>query len=269
MNEYRLTLFMTPAAKCQANDLYQIRIQTIEWLVDQSDTIAFIRFQEDKAPEVLRYIKRRMEDLKFPLDEPAPAGYSYLRYPHKSVTRLCFIRKNVLLEQIGVGRQDQDEMKLLPQRLYGVSQYGELYLKEQVLFDAVAKRLKKGPGQPVKANTKRPHTKVSGTEAGDGFALESSDETFVLIVPYTTQRRNHYIERLQKGTPHERIDAIRKLRDFGDSLSWKAIRLAGKIESIEPAFDYQPPDGVGTGIEGIKRAVQNAMYWCEPKLDKK
>lgn len=242
-------------------DLYQVRIQTVEWLVDNSDVIAVFHVAEDgRFAKTFKVLKGDAQTVSFPLKPTDQGGYQYLKQPVSGEIRLCFIRgRKELLQEVDLAREALTNGPSLSRVTYGVSQYGEILLTQRALFQSIIERVKSGPGISVKRNDRRIQARASGVDASWTFPLESGDHTYVLIVPFTRQLRDHYLEQLNTGTASERIDAIRVLANFADSASWEAIRKAAGRKDVVADFHFFPNGMAQTGLMDVQDAVREAL----------
>ena len=222
-------------------DLYQSCIRTVEWLVDNSDVIAVTRKSPDAEgdePTVLRTLKGDAARIKRPLERPRLEGCTYYEPPTDGPVRLIFVRgRSELLGSVKLGRERLEGTKVYD-ILYGVTQYGSLLVTQSDLFDAIDVRLRSGPGRAIARKEDSPHFKRSGIEAPRSFPLEDSDDTYVLIVPFTVARRDHYIEELKSGDAEERLHAIYELYQLVDTKALSAIRDATTCRNVEPTYDF-------------------------------
>ena len=246
-------------------DLYQIRIQTIQWLVDQSDVIVIVQVAEDgRLRKTLKVLKGDIQDVNFPLKPIVQNGYQYFKPPMIGRIRLSFIRNhNQLIHQIDLSRKPIENSPSLFQVTYGFSQYGDILLTQRDLFQSILQRVKSGPGIPVKHNDRRTLAVSSGVAASPTFPLESDDQTYVLVVPFTIEFRNHYLRQLQTGTASEQVDAIRTLSYLDDSTAWQAIRDAASATNIIPDFRVFPGAMVQTNASNVQDAVTEALRWSK------
>ena len=246
-------------------DLYQIRIQTIQWLVDQSDVIAIVQIAEDgRLRKTLKVLKGDIQDVSFPLKPIAHNGYQYFQQPMIGLIRLSFIRdKNQLIHQIDLSRKPIENNPSLSRDTYGFSQFGDILLTQRDLFQSIFQRVNSGPSIPVKHNQRRTLAVSSGVAASPTFPLESDDQTYVLVVPFTIEFRNHYLRQLKTGTASEQVDAIRTLSYLDDSTAWQAIRNATTATNIVPDFRVFPGAMVQTNTSDVQNAVTEALRWSK------
>lgn len=261
-----LTFAVCHAATATA-DLYQPYVRTVEWLVDHSDTILVYQISQDgQSYAAVRSFKGDVSEIKFPLKPPIHDGRDYLQKPAKGNFRLAFIKAtNQVIFETDLAREPVMAHPGLFRILYGVSQYGDLIVTQQSLFASIRKRVKDGPGDLFTRNKRRPHTSHSGTEAPRDFPFESGDYTYVLLVPFTKERRDYHLHRLQTGSASERVDAIRNLKDFGDAESWRAIRNVAKAKNVQSDVRYLPSGQVKITFEDVLAEVTEAERWAEPK----
>lgn len=267
-----MTITLVVAYSCGAtvfaNDLYQPYVRTVEWLVDNSDTIlVYQRSVDGQTQTPVRSFKGDASAVSFPLKSMKRDGRDYLQKRAKSSIRLAFIKApNQLIFETDLARESVMSHPGLFRVLYGVSQYGELIVTQQSLFAAIRNRVENGPGTILARNPRRPHTGSSGTEAPRDFPFESSDFTYVLLVPFTKERRDYHLKRLKTGSASERVDAIRNLADFGDAESWRAIRNAAKATGIQNDVRYLPSGQIKITLKDVRAAVEEAERWAVPGL---
>lgn len=243
-------------------DLNQLRIRTIEWLVDNSDVIAIYRFGDEQRRDakLLRVLKGDAKTLKHPLLPTEFDGYHHLEIDSDGSMRLCFVRgDNELLEEIALDREPIIDTPTFGRLLYGVTQYGQLLHSQQALFQRIDRRIESGPGKPVRPNQRRHHARASGIEASADFPLESSGKTYVLIVPFNEERRDHFCRLLQVGDASQRIAAINELRNFDDAKAIRAIRDALDIGPIQPSYRYYPSGEVRMDRDDVISTAKLAL----------
>lgn len=71
----------------------------------------------------------------------------------------------------------------------------------------------------------------------DYAQYDTENDTYQLVVPFDTNRRDHYIAVLQSGDAAARIMAIRQLAYFNDDLAKRAITEAINATNVTPAFE--------------------------------
>ncbi len=228
-------------------DLNQTCVRTLEWLTDNSDAIYVTRVEAGSQlanGEILRVLKGTRRTLKRPLTFSSFDGYLYWAPPAAGEIRLRFIRgDSELLHEVDLSRpQVRDDFPTLRRILYGVDQYGELVLSQHDLLNRVVDRIKEGPGIVVPARANMRHAcECSGVAAPQQFPLETNGVTYVLIVPFTLQRRDHFLKLLRTGNAVDQLRAIHELKQFDDQEAYDAIRLAQKNangKSISVYYDY-------------------------------
>lgn len=218
-------------------DLYQIYVQTIEWLTDNSDVIAVVS-SENGHREVQHVFKGDPATFSKKLIPSNRHGYTYFAPQKEGKSRLLFVRgQSELLEEIGLGRNEiYEDVPPLLRVLYGVTQYGQLIMSESDLFKCVEDRIKSGPGTSLPQLKHLPHSERSGVTARTDFPLESSDYTYVLVVPFTVERRDHYLEDLRTGDAVTQIRALFELSQFDDPTSRAAIKAATKTSNVRSSL---------------------------------
>lgn len=247
-------------------DLYQIYIHTTEWLIDNSDVIVVVSGENDKR-EVQHVFKGDPATLSKNL-VPYRDSNTYLKLQTAGESRLLFVRgKSELLEEIGLGRKEiEEDVPPLLRVLYGVTRYGQLITSESDLFTCVEDRIKSGHGTPLQQLQSRPHAERSGVTARTDFPLESTDHTYVLIVPITVARRDHYLEDLRAGDAVTRIRALFELSQFDDPTSRNAIKAAIKSRNVRPSVWRTRQEGFTMltskdVINAAKKALKSELYF--------
>lgn len=222
-------------------DLYVYRIKTVEWLVDNSDVIAVVRDSGDVAgtrPVILSAMKGNSDSIKWPLQNDKSGSEVYGPKSDGPV-RLIFVQGNsTLLAAVALGRELPILKPTIHDIFYGVTQYGDLILTPSRLLQAVQTRIHTGPGKPL-AHKPQSSTADDAAWAPAEFPLEASDEIYLLIVPFTIERRDHYIQVLRTGDATARIQAIHELSRFADDeTAVLAIRQATGITGVLPSYRY-------------------------------
>ncbi|MDA1164410.1 MAG: hypothetical protein O3B13_15055 [Planctomycetota bacterium] len=139
-------------------------------------------------------------------------------------------------------------------------------MSESELFKCVEDRIKSGPGTPLPQLKTRPHAERSGVTARTDFPLESSDYTYVLIVPFTVERRDHYLEDLRTGDAVTRIRALFELCQFDDPTARDAIKAATTTRSVRPSLWRTPQAGLTIltskdVANAAKKALKSEVYF--------
>jgi hypothetical protein len=228
---------LAPADVARA-DLELCCIRTVEWLVDNSTFIAVVRDPADgeKRPTALQTLKGDADRVSWPLKRPEHIGNFVYEPPGKGPFRLIYVREGVLLQAVQLGRV-QSDIPDVRDVLYGVTQYGRLLLTESQLRDAIDARLRSGPGQAVERRGNDWHARQGRVAAPLEFPLECGPETFQLIVPFTTDRRDYFIVQLRTGTAAERIYAVSELLRFPREAGVRqAIQDAASCQDVAPTF---------------------------------
>ncbi len=247
-------------------DLNQYRLRTVEWLVDNADVIAVFQLSPSDPPKLLHTYKGETAQIEFPLSPSAFDGYYYFERPAEGPIRLYFIRgTNELLEEIEIGRRVPRDSPKLMDVYYGTTQYGKVLLSEQMLLQTVLARLAAKPTPIIKPNVRVAHARKSGVNAPSDFPLESGGETYVLIVPFTSERRDHFLNALKNGKALEKIRAIWGLHYFDDPSSKQAIIEATRLTSVEPTYLFNSDGRVEIGQEDVVRAAKEALEWLPRK----
>lgn len=155
--------FAATASDNAMADLDSRIMYSIEWLVDESDTIVVVRDapnQADALPEVIKCIKGNAASIKWPLTPMTTRWPDYKNCvpPSTGSVRLLFIRESsLLLQAVSLGRpgdipaigwteffthHEGVPLAGIHSTLYGVSQFGDLLLTESSLHAAIDARLK-------------------------------------------------------------------------------------------------------------------------------
>jgi hypothetical protein len=235
-------------------------VRTIEWLTDNSDVIFVARVEPDSRltnGRILRVLKGDHRTLTQPLGFSKFDGYHYYAPIASGPIRLRFVRgTSELLHEIDLARsQITDDFPTLHRILFGIDQYGELLRSQKDLLDRVVSRLKVGAGDALPVHSVWPHARErSGVEAPQDFPLETNGVTYVLIVPFTEERRDHFLEVLRTGNAIERQRAIHELKQFDDKKAYDAIRAAASDENVTRAFRYNQ-DGESIVASSVVRTV--------------
>ncbi len=247
-------------------DLNQYRLRTVEWLVDNADVIAAFRVSPSDPPKLLHTYKGDPARIEYPLKPSEFDGYYYFKRPAEGPIRLYFIRgTSELLEEIEIGRQVPTDPPKLMDVYYGATQFGKVLLSERMLLQTMSTRLAAKPTPIIDCNTWVAHARKSGVNAPPDFALESGGETYVLIVPFTSERRDHFLNMLKNGKAREKIRAIWGLHYFDDPACVQAITEATRLTSVEPTYLFTPEGRNEIGREHVIRAAKEALKWYSRK----
>lgn len=256
------TLLVWSAGSQLHADYYQYRLFTVEWLVDNSDVIAVLWDKDEGGTAEIRNIKGDAKRLS-PLQKVSRDGYDIWDPPSGGPVRLVFVRgKSELLQEVMLSRiVTNNGDPTVREIIYGVDEYGNLLLSETALFQAIAARLKIGPGHFSRIHrsatwVKRFGPRGAAVHAPSDFPLETSESTYVMIVPFTTERRDHFIQILKNGNALERVQAIKELVRFDDEKALNAIREATLSDNATPAFC--PHWGTAPFIPCTAKSVQKA-----------
>ncbi len=270
---------------------------SIEWLVDESDTIAIVREPEkaqDGNPKILRCLKGKAESIVWPLIPRKTRWEDYKNCvpPSAGPVRILFIRgSSQLLQAVSLGRkrsfQKIDWTKFssyepipihgIGPTLYGVTQFGDLLLTESSLYAAIDARLKLDL-EPVKLR-ENPYG-VFETLASDlgvtgdrkfaycstmnDFPLAWTDDTYLIVVPFDTHRRDYFIKQLKTAPIGEKIYAIHQLAGMMDATAQAAIQAAVQSDEVERGY---VASGVNPGI-GPWNSVRDAALTALEIIDK-
>jgi hypothetical protein len=239
---------------------------SVEWLVDESDTIVIVRDSqnpEQNNPNVIKCIKGKVDSIVWPLTPLLTRWPDYKNCvpPSAGPVRLLFIRKSsLLLQSVSLGRNktipaigwnefftqhDPIPIAGIHSTLYGVTQYGDLLLTESALYAAIENRMKM-PRTPIQVRTHayaineqnsleadlKESDKFAYSSTTDQFPLNHTDEIYSIIVPSDTHRRDYYINHLQSGIVFDKISAVNELAAMMDPLAQAAVRAAMQSDEI-------------------------------------
>lgn len=236
-----LLLLCLCSLRAAHGDLNQYMVRTTEWLVDHSRVICMAQFDEEESissGKVLTAIKGDASTVKWPLKEPHFDGYYYYGPPARGTVRLLFIGDNQELWQaVEIGRYPINS-PTLHDVFYGVDQYGKVHLTESSLIGSIRAHMNARPTNAVTRRKTSPHFGRSGIEAPPDFPFENGGETFVLVVDFTEQRRDYYLEQLKDGDCAERLHAIRELSQLDDPKAFAAIEAATRASGVEPSYSF-------------------------------
>lgn len=245
-------------------DLNQYMLRTTEWLVDHSQVICVVEFEgedSDSVARVLRTIKGNAEAVQWPLKRMDHDGYPYFGPPPHGLVRLLFIgENNELWQSVQLGRSPL-ESPTLSEAFYGVGQYGQVYLTESSLVDAIGAQLRAARSRPVTRRRTSTHFERSGIEAPQSFPFENGGETFVLIVDFNERRRDYFLTQLTEGDCAERVHAIKELSQLHDTQAMTAIRAATAATDVEPshAFSWSDRSVHSQADEVVRAAARDAL----------
>ncbi|MCP4678231.1 MAG: hypothetical protein GY854_22500 [Deltaproteobacteria bacterium] len=140
-------------------------------------------------------------------------------------------------------------------------------MSESELFKCVEDRIRIGPGTPLPQIRTKPHARRSGITARTDFPLESDDHTYVLVVPFTVERRDHYISDLRTGDAQTRIRALYELSHFDDQTARDALQEATKTREVQASLWHSRTDGLVTltsrdVVEAAKKALEASLHWA-------
>lgn len=269
-----VVLVVTTLVSSRAKADLDTRIMySIEWLVDESDTIVIVRDPQNPGegnPKVIKCIKGNEASIVWPLTliKTRWPDYKNCVPPSDGPVRLLFIRgSSLLLQEVSLGRKraipairwseffskhDPIPIAGISQTLYGVTQFGDLLLTESSLFEAIEARLK-SVRVPIKARPDGGNVYAlnsvdfgmsegkifAWSNASDEFPLNHSDEHYSIIVPCDTHRRDYYLNQLKNGFVSEKRSAIRQLGAMMDTEAHAAIRVAVKSDEIELGYSKE------------------------------
>ena len=149
--------------------------------------------------------------------------------------------------------------------LFGVDQYGDLILSQNDLLERVASRIKVGTGHTLPLRAVWHHARQrSGVEAPYDFPLETNGITYVLIVPFTEERRDHFLELLRTGDAIEQLRAIFELKQFDDEKAFNAIKAAAQQDKVRLGFRYNQGGRQVVTSSDVRTAAQLAIRRINP-----
>lgn len=247
-------------------DLDTRMMYSVEWLVDESDTIVIVRDAqnpEQDHPKVIKCLKGKVDSIVWPLSPLLTRWPDYKNCvpPAAGPVRLLFIRKSsLLLQSVSLGRKktvpaigwnefftqhDPIPIAGIHSTLYGVTQYGELLLTESSLYGAIEDRIKLSRN-PIQVRTHsyaineqnsleadlKESDKFAYSTTPNQFPLNHTDEIYSIIVPSDTHRRDYYVNLLRNGSTFDKIYAVNELAVMMDPLAQAAVRTAMQSDEI-------------------------------------
>lgn len=239
---------------------------SVEWLVDESDSIVIVRDSQNPGqdhPTVIKCIKGKEDSIVWPLTPLLTRWPDYKNCipPSTGPVRLLYIRKSsLLLQSVSLGRKktippigwnefltqhDPIPIAGIHSTLYGVTQYGELLLTESSLYAAIENRMKM-TRTPIKVRTHsyainehnsleadlQKSDKSAYSSTPYQFPLNHTAEIYSIIVPSDTHRRDYYINVLQSGIVFDKISAVNELAAMMDPLAHAAVRETTQSNEI-------------------------------------
>lgn len=253
-------------------DYHQYTILTTEWLVDHSSVICIAEFDDDKSEKtdsfrrVVRTFKGDAKTLKWPLkDAEDLVNYCYYGPSPRGKMRLLFIGENgVLWQAVELGREQSRFDLFLADVFYGTNQYGQIHLTESSLISSIRDHLDSPPSKRVAQRSTATFFDRSGVTAPLYFPFETNNETYVLIVDFTEQRRDYFLKLLQTGDCAERLHAIGQLAQFDDPVALAGIEAATRASGVEPSHIFALKDpGIDVAPvapdDMVRTAARNAL----------
>lgn len=244
-------------------DYHLSYINSVEWLVDNSDTILVIESQEETvkatAPEIVQVLKGSTEGVKWPLRRTPWGSHVYFGPRYDDSVRLLFIRgTSELLGEVSLVREWNSAVQ---HRFYGVTQTGELLMSPSTLVNAVKDRLEVRKNKSLGPRTSSAPSGTSNIAAPLYFPLETTGDTYILTVPFDSHLRDEYIRLLQNGDAAQCIYAIYGLSHFHGEVAADALRDAMKMESVLPS--YRRKDGrtklEELTVEDVRRKAEETL----------
>ncbi len=253
---------LAPGAACA--DLYVTPIRSVQWLVDHSATICVAQYEPDMptagsadgpAPRVTKVLKGTGDAVRFPLRTHRVG--EYWRPPHRGfASRLLFVSaEGELLAAVGLNRptphanRPPADAPALREVVYGVSEYGDLYLTEPDLFRAILRHLARPPARLLRAVDERNRTPGAPQKVwpGPDFPLDTQENLHQIVVDFHVARRTHYLTQLETGDLGERLEAVSQLALIDDVGARDGLRAAARDAVVPPPFyefeGYQTVNG--------------------------
>lgn len=236
-----LAILVSTTASSLLADYNSSRIRSVEWLVDNSSVIAVVLSEkgvtESPSPRIIRVMKGDTDKIRFPLRRPAWDGSTYWHPQWDGPAQLIFVRgESELLEVVKLARPVPNEDLTLHELTYGVSQFGDLHLTENGLLSAIDERCKKSVGESLGSAPESDIDVGIAVQPPKDFPLETTNDTYQLVVPFDEERRDHYVKMLESGCAAARITAIHQIAYFNDETARRAIRVATEVAEVVPGF---------------------------------
>lgn len=294
-----LTAVLFPARAMA--DLGTRMMYSVEWLVDESDTIVIVRDAqnpEQDHPTVIKCLKGKVDSIVWPL---APLVTRWPDYkncvpPAAGPVRLLFIRKSsLLLQSVSLGRKktvpaigwnefftqhDPIPIAGIHSTLYGVTQYGDLLLTESSLYAAIEDRIKLSR-TPIQVRTHsyaineqnsletdlKDSDKSTYSSSPNHFPLNHTDEIYSIIVPSDTHRRDYYVNILRNGSTFDKIYAVNELAVMMDPLAQAAFRTATQSDKIGLRYGEEKSNQEIGPWNSLRLAAVTAMENIDKQRD--
>lgn len=227
------SIFHVSGMESARADYNSYGVLTVEWLVDNSDTILIAREDGEEGTEsVVEVIKGDGSSFEGKLPEASAEQMglsrgSFRQPPQSGKFKLHFIKQGARLQSVGLGRDVRMERELhLGSIWYGVTQFEQVFLDPSSFLQAIRQRVRSRPSEEQVESMKGRKQPTLSVQASVNFPFETTDELFGLVVPRTHEWRDHYLQVLSSGDAIQRMDAITKLKAFADLRSRDAIQAA-------------------------------------------
>lgn len=247
-------------------DLEGRHIGSIEWLVDNSDVVAIVKYPQEGnqgPPTVVRALKGDTERLDTPLEYP-PGSPTFTSFSSNGSASLIFVQgSSKLLAEIAIARPTPEGYSPEVEDIYyGVTQYEEVLLTQSAFLRAVASRIQSGPGQLLPSKHK--HHKDERhfpLRPKQGFPIGAAEVDYTILVSLSVELRDHFIEVLRTGDASDRIHAIDVLVAFDDEAAVQAIRDATQCRDVLASYVYNLGNGSLDVLttEDVKARARHAL----------
>lgn len=247
-------------------DLEGRHIGSIEWLVDNSDVVAIVKYPQEGnqgLPTVVRALKGDEKRLDRPLEYP-PYSRSFPSFSSNGSASLIFVQgSSKLLAEIAIARPTPEGYSpKIEDIYYGVTQYEEVLLTQSAFLRAVASRIQSGPGQVLPSKHKYHEDQHNFVlRPKQGFPIGAAEVDYTIIVSLSVELRDHYIEVLKTGDASDRIHAIDVLVAFDDEAAVQAIRDATQCRDVSASYgnDYGSGSLDILTTEDVKARARHAL----------
>lgn len=253
-------------------DYNQMLLLSTEWLVANSDVVAIVRSSpgSEEGPEAVTFFKGDETKLTANFDEKKYTGDGYFIFQPSDggkVKIVFFSEEKGLLQSVQLDRDNVADFEFLD-NWYGVDEFGRLLMTQSELFHSVGKEIQRDNGKPVSRIPRAPFRSNSAVEARKEFPMETTSETFVIVVPFDEHRRDAVINLAVTGTGFERKDAIRELSFNDDEKSVQAIKriASGVVNKLVPSVGRDPDGTVSLiGEKDIQEFAQQRIDWLRSR----
>jgi hypothetical protein len=259
-------------------DLEYRHLRSVEWLVDNSDTIVIAKYKDDgdESAEIIHVFKGESATIAFPLSLHQSGSTKVLSPSSNGLNRVLFIRgRSQLLGQVDILRVSTNQpVGWAYKMVYGVTQFGDAILTEGELFTAIQKRIE-NPAEGKELGNLRTAFRHEGELKGafvggpPGFFLNHDDWSFMLEVPYNEERRDHFVDLALEAThPQDVIWAIDELRYFNDGGKAKETieKIAkDKSRTLIPVISWETSKP--TTLLDVRQYAWRALHGSNAKLE--